>query len=137
MSVTAGTIFQDSHVPLTIWFHAMWQITSQKNGMSAWGLQRVLGRGSYKTAWAMRASTKKLFSCGLSSRRHSLLMQRGLQEPLGQPESLLDRRSLRHGVIMLRLAVRSFARQALRATQLLRTEILGAIQRHQRSSPSR
>jgi hypothetical protein len=40
-------------------------------------------------------------------------------------------------VIMLRLAVRSFARQALRATQLLRTEILGAIQRHQRSSPSR
>src|ERR1035441_7964302 len=35
MSVTAGTIFQDSHVPLTIWFRAMWQITSQKNGMSA------------------------------------------------------------------------------------------------------
>jgi transposase-like protein len=53
MSVTAGTIFQDSHVPLTIWFRAMWQITSQKNGMSALGLQRVLGLGSYKTAWAM------------------------------------------------------------------------------------
>ena len=51
MSVTAGTIFQDSHVPLTIWFRAMWQITSQKNGMSALGLQRVLGLGSYKTAW--------------------------------------------------------------------------------------
>lgn len=29
----------------------MWQITSQKNGMSALGLQRVLGLGSYKTAW--------------------------------------------------------------------------------------
>jgi transposase-like protein len=53
MSVTAGTIFQDSHVPLTIWFRAMWQVTSQKNGMSALGLQRVLGLGSYKTAWAM------------------------------------------------------------------------------------
>src|SRR5487761_2636810 len=53
MSVSAGTIFQDSHVPLTIWFRAMWQITSQKNGMSALGLQRVLGLGSYKTAWAM------------------------------------------------------------------------------------
>ena len=53
MSVTAGTIFQDSHVPLTIWFRAMWQVTSQKNGMSALGLQRVLGFGSYKTAWAM------------------------------------------------------------------------------------
>src|ERR1017187_10488168 len=53
MSVTAGTIFQDSHVPLTIWFRAMCQVTSQKNGISALGLQRVLGLGSYKTAWAM------------------------------------------------------------------------------------
>jgi hypothetical protein len=53
MSVTAGTIFQDSHLPMTIWFSAMWQITSQKNGISALGLQRVLGLESYKTAWAM------------------------------------------------------------------------------------
>jgi transposase-like protein len=53
MSVTAGTIFQDSHLPLTIWFRAMWQVTSQKNGISALGLQRVLGLGSYKTARAM------------------------------------------------------------------------------------
>lgn len=53
MSITAGTIFQDSHLPLSLWFRAMWQITSQKNGMSALGLQRVLGLGSYKTAWAM------------------------------------------------------------------------------------
>jgi len=53
MSVTAGTIFQDSHLPLTIWFRAIWQVTSQKNGISALGLQRVLGLGSYKTAWAM------------------------------------------------------------------------------------
>ena len=53
ISVTAGTIFQGTHVPLTTWFRAMWQVTSQKNGMSALGLQRVLGLGSYKTAWAM------------------------------------------------------------------------------------
>ncbi len=53
MSITAGTIFQDSHLPLTIWFRAMWQVTSQKNGISALGLQRILGLGSYKTAWAM------------------------------------------------------------------------------------
>jgi hypothetical protein len=31
----------------------MWQVASQKNGVSALGLQRVLGLGSYKTAWAM------------------------------------------------------------------------------------
>jgi len=53
MSVTAGTIFQDSHLPLTIWFRAIWQVTSQKNGISALGLQPVLGLGSYKTACAM------------------------------------------------------------------------------------
>jgi transposase-like protein len=52
-SVTAGTIFQDSHLPLTTWFRAMWHVTSQKNGASALGLQRVLGLGSYKTAWAL------------------------------------------------------------------------------------
>jgi transposase-like protein len=52
-SVTAGTIFQDSHLPLTVWFRAMWYVTSQKNGTSALGLQRVLGLGSYKTAWTL------------------------------------------------------------------------------------
>jgi len=52
VSITAGTIFQNSHLPLTIWFRAMWHVTSQKNGVSALGL-RVLGLGSYKTAWAM------------------------------------------------------------------------------------
>jgi transposase-like protein len=53
VSVTAGTVFQDSKLPLTLWFRAMWQITSQKNGVSAIGLQRVLGLGSYKTAWTV------------------------------------------------------------------------------------
>ncbi len=53
VSVTSGTIFQDRKLPLTIWFRAMWYVTSQKNGVSALGLQRVLGMGSYKTAWAL------------------------------------------------------------------------------------
>ena len=51
-SVTAGTIFQDTRQPLQLWFRAMWWVTSQKNGASALGLQRVLGLGSYKTAWS-------------------------------------------------------------------------------------
>jgi len=51
-SVTAGTIFQDTHKPLRLWFRAMWYVTSQKHGASALGLQRVLGLGSYHTAWA-------------------------------------------------------------------------------------
>jgi len=51
-SVTAGTIFHRTRTPLSTWFAAIWFITSQKNGMSALGLQRVLGFGSYETAWA-------------------------------------------------------------------------------------
>jgi transposase-like protein/Zn ribbon nucleic-acid-binding protein len=50
-SVVAGTIFQDTHKPLSMWFRAIWWITSQKNGASALGLQRILGLGSYRTAW--------------------------------------------------------------------------------------
>lgn len=50
-SVTAGTIFQDTRTPLALWFRAIWLVTSQKNGASALGLQRVLGLGSYETAW--------------------------------------------------------------------------------------
>jgi len=53
VSVTAGTIFQDSHLPLTVWFRAIWHVVSQKNGVSALGLQRALGLGSYRTAWAL------------------------------------------------------------------------------------
>lgn len=51
-SVTAGTIFHRSHTPLSTWFAAIWLVTSQKNGVSAKGLQDVLGFGSYETAWA-------------------------------------------------------------------------------------
>ena len=52
VSVLAGTIFQGTHKPLSIWFRAMWYVTAQKTGASALGLQRILGLGSYRTAWA-------------------------------------------------------------------------------------
>ena len=50
-SVTAGTIFQDTKKPLSLWFKAMWHITSQKYGANALGVQRELNLGSYRTAW--------------------------------------------------------------------------------------
>lgn len=50
-SVIAGTVFEGTRKPLVLWFRAIWWITSQKNGASALGLQRILGLGSYKTAW--------------------------------------------------------------------------------------
>lgn len=50
-SVTSGTLFADTHKPLRLWFEAIWDVTNQKSGASALGLQRVLGLGSYRTAW--------------------------------------------------------------------------------------
>src|ERR1039458_3659928 len=52
-SVTAGTTFQDTRTSLRLWFQAMWWVTTQKNGASALGLQRVLGLKRYETAWTM------------------------------------------------------------------------------------
>ena len=50
-SVIAGTIFQDTRKPLQLWFRAIWYIVGQKNGVSAKGLQRVLGFTRYETIW--------------------------------------------------------------------------------------
>ena len=52
ISVTAGTLFERTRIPLKTWFLAIWLVTSQKHGANALGLQRVLGLGSYQTAWA-------------------------------------------------------------------------------------
>ena len=51
-SVTAGTVFAGTRTPLTQWFAAAWHVCSTKNGASALGLQKLLGLGSYETAWA-------------------------------------------------------------------------------------
>ena len=50
-SVTSGTILHGTRKPLPIWFRAMWHITNQKYGANALGLKRLLGLGSYHTAW--------------------------------------------------------------------------------------
>lgn len=51
-TATSGTLFADTHKSLRLWFEAIWYVTNQKSGVSALGLQRVLGLGSYRTAWS-------------------------------------------------------------------------------------
>lgn len=68
-SLTAGTIYHSSNLPLTTWFYCMYLMTQNKNGISSLELSRQLGV-SYNTAWRMkhkimqvmleRDSTKKL-----------------------------------------------------------------------------
>ena len=51
--MTAGTIFDRTRTPLTVWFTACWLFATGKDGISALSLKRVLEIGSYQTAWAM------------------------------------------------------------------------------------
>ena len=51
VSVTAGTIFERTRASLPVFFRAIGWVVAQKNGASALGLQRILGLGTYKTAW--------------------------------------------------------------------------------------
>ena len=53
VSVTAGTIFADTRLPLSTWFAAAWYVTGTKHGVSALSLQRVLGLARYDAAWAL------------------------------------------------------------------------------------
>jgi transposase-like protein len=69
-TVTSGTIFNDSHLPLTRWFIATLLLCEAKKGMSACQIQRTLGI-SYKTAWylchrirAAMAQAEKLMLSG-------------------------------------------------------------------------
>lgn len=50
-SVTAGTVFNDSHLSLVKWFTATLLLCEAKKGISALQIKRTLGIGGYKTAW--------------------------------------------------------------------------------------
>lgn len=52
-SVTAGTIFDSTRTPMTVWFHAVWLFATSKDGISAMALRRQLEIGSHQTAWMM------------------------------------------------------------------------------------
>ena len=53
VSLLAGTIMQDSKLPVRIWLTAMWLFATQKDGISAKSLQENLGLRSYKSAWSL------------------------------------------------------------------------------------
>lgn len=52
-TVTVGTIFEDSKIPLQKWLVAWYMLCSSKKGVSALQMQRMLSLGSYRTAWLM------------------------------------------------------------------------------------
>lgn len=59
-TITNGTMFHKSTKPLLVWFRAIWWMVAQKNGVSAKGLQKVLGFGSYRTSWTWLHKFRRL-----------------------------------------------------------------------------
>ncbi|MBA3471918.1 MAG: IS1595 family transposase [Rubrobacter sp.] len=59
-SITAGTIFHDSHLPLWKWFVAVYLIVESKKGISANQLRRTLGT-TYRTAWHLSHRVRAAF----------------------------------------------------------------------------
>jgi transposase-like protein len=58
-SVTSGTLFGDSRIPLRLWFQALWLVVSQKGGTSALGMARVIGVNRQKTGWYLLQRIRK------------------------------------------------------------------------------
>jgi transposase-like protein len=52
-SVTAGTVFHGTRVPLRVWFRGVFFVARHKQGISALQFQRDTGLGSYQTAWTL------------------------------------------------------------------------------------
>jgi len=50
-SLTAGTVLEKTHKPLKMWFRAVFEISTRRTGISAMDLMRIMGFGSYRTAW--------------------------------------------------------------------------------------
>ena len=51
-SLTSGTLLEKTRKPLKMWFRAIFEISTRRTGISAKDLQRIMGFGSYETAWS-------------------------------------------------------------------------------------
>lgn len=65
-TVTVGTIFEGSHIPLSKWLIGFYLFASSKKGISALQLQRQLALGSYRTAWHMAHRIRHAMQNGAS-----------------------------------------------------------------------
>ena len=50
-SLTSGTLLEKTRKPFKVWFRAVFEISTRRTGISAKDLQRIMGFGSYRTAW--------------------------------------------------------------------------------------
>lgn len=86
-TVTVGTIYERSHIPLHKWVYATHLITASKKGISATQLHRMLGFGSYRTAWFMAHRIREAMTGSSGS------------EPLGGEGKIIEADETYHGKV--------------------------------------
>src|SRR6266508_2610528 len=125
-SVTAGTIFDRTRTPLTVWFTACWMFASGKDGMSALSLQRGLEIGSYQTAGALLPAVHRVASL---VKRWLLGTHQGSVEAAHLPSYLNEfvfrfnrRRSRSRGLVFYRVLELSVGHRPVRYQDLIATK---------------
>lgn len=84
-TVTVGTVFERSHIPLCKWVYASHLMAASKKGVSALQLQRMLGLGSYRSAWFMAMRLREAMTPGAD------------REPMGGEGKVVEADELYHG----------------------------------------
>ena len=117
VSLTAGTVMHGTRKPLRMWFRAMWWTCTQKTGGSAKGLQRLLGLGSYQTAWAW---LHKLRRAMIRASREPLVGPVEIDDAFigGREEGVSGRQSFKKARIVVAVEVRGATRKALGRVRL-------------------
>ncbi|MCD4652394.1 IS1595 family transposase, partial [bacterium] len=111
-SLTAGTVMHGTRKPLQMWFLAMWWICTQKTGGSAKDLQKLLGLGSYQTAWSW---LHKLRRAMINADREPLNGTVEIDDAFigGKEEGVVGRETFKKAKIILAVEVPDVTREAL------------------------
>ncbi len=115
-SAIAGTIFEGTRKSLRIWLQAMWYVTSQKFGGNVLGLKRVIGFGSYQTAWTWLHKMRRAM---VRPSRHRLSGNIEVDETYigGEEEGVHGRETYKKAIVAIAIEVHSpkgFGRVRLR-----------------------
>jgi transposase-like protein len=104
VSVTAGTVFHKTRVPLLKWYWLIYHMAMDKVGVSVFEMQRLLGIGSYQTAWLMAHKVRKAMAA--RDERYSLAGLVEMDESFfGPPGKKQGRGSERKCVVLCAVSV--------------------------------